>query len=155
MKKFILSSSVILLFVFYLIYNRQTQPLILPSNNLSGQNLSNKQLPVGMMNSNSATPGSMMKLYRDGQYTGDLVDAYYGNVQVKAIIVGGRLTEIQPLDYPKDRENSIYISQQSIPQLIAEAITAQSAQVDVVSGATHTSRGFQQSLASALAQAKN
>jgi uncharacterized protein with FMN-binding domain len=39
--------------------------------------------------------------------------------------------------------------------LIQEAISSQSAQVDVVSGATQTSQGFQQSLASALVKAKS
>lgn len=91
--------------------------------------------------------------YKDGTYTGDVVDAFYGNVQVKAIVVGGKLTDVQFLDYPQDRHTSVEINTQAMPQLKSEAITAQSANVDIVSGATQTSRGFIQSLQSALQKA--
>lgn len=97
----------------------------------------------------------MMSAYKDGTYTGDAVDAFYGLVQVKATIQNGRLTDITPLLYPNDHENSIRISNESLPILIQEAIQIQSADVDIVSGATQTSEGFQSSLSSALLKAKN
>lgn len=93
--------------------------------------------------------------FKDGQYTGNSADAYYGNVQVQATISGGRLTGVQFLDYPQDRRQSQQISSYALPRLTQEAIAAQSANVDIVSSATQTSLAFQQSLASALAQAKN
>ena len=93
-------------------------------------------------------------LYRDGTYTGDSVDVYYGNVQVAAVIQGGKITDVQFLDHPQDRGRSIVINDYAMPNLVTEAIQAQSANVDGVSGATATSGGFVQSLASALAQAK-
>lgn len=94
-------------------------------------------------------------LYRNGSYTGTVADAYYGNVQVRAIISGGKISNIQFLDYPQDRSNSIRINTYAMPILTREAITAQNANVDAVSGATATSGAFVESLASALAQAKN
>ncbi len=94
-------------------------------------------------------------IYKNGDYTGNIADAYYGNVQVKAIVSGGKITDVQFLDYPNDRQNSIRINTYAMPILKSEAIKVQSAKVDVVSGATATSEAFQESLASALAQAKN
>ncbi len=97
---------------------------------------------------------AMRGLYTDGSYTGTPADAYYGTVQVKAIIRNGHIADVQFLQYPSDRANSRYINSQAMPLLTQEAIQAQSAQVDGVSGATFTSQAFQQSLASALASAK-
>ena len=59
------------------------------------------------------------------------------------------------LQAPNDRERSIAINSQADPMLAQEAIQAQSAQVDVVSGATDSSQAFVQSMQSALDKAKN
>ncbi len=91
--------------------------------------------------------------YVDGTYTGSNADAYYGNVQVKAIVQGGKLTDVQILSYPNDRGNSIRINNRAMPILVSEAISAQSANVNAVSGATDSSGAFKQSLSSALSQA--
>lgn len=93
--------------------------------------------------------------YADGSYTGNSADAYYGTVQVKVVVKNGQLADVQFLQYPNTHSNSIYINSQAMPLLTQEAIQAQSAQIDGVSGATFTSQAFQQSLASALALAKN
>lgn len=91
--------------------------------------------------------------YTDGTYTGAVANAYYGYVQVQATISGGRIANVQFLRYPNDRSTSRMINSQAMPYLSQEAISAQSANVDIVSGATDTSQAFRQSLASALAQA--
>ncbi len=93
--------------------------------------------------------------YINGTYTGSAVDAYYGIVQVSAVVKGGKLAKISLLQYPNDREQSQEISNRSFPILESEAIQSQSAQVDGVSGATQTSDAFTQSLGTALAKAKN
>lgn len=67
---------------------------------------------------------------------------------------GGELTDVKILAYPNDRSTSVRINGAALPKLVQEAISSQNAQVDIVSGATQTSQGFQQSLASALAKAK-
>jgi len=92
-------------------------------------------------------------LYRNGQYTGTSANAFYGNVQVKVIISNGKITDVQFLDYPHDRRTSQFINAQATPYLKTEAIKAQSAQVNIVSGATLTSEAFIQSLQSALNKA--
>jgi uncharacterized protein with FMN-binding domain len=94
-------------------------------------------------------------MYADGSYTGSPADAYYGTVQVKVIVKNGQLADVQFLQYPNTHSNSVYINSQAMPLLIQEAIQAQSAQINGVSGATFTSQAFQQSLASAVALAKN
>lgn len=94
-------------------------------------------------------------MYADGSYTGNAADAYYGLIQVKAIIRNGKITDVQFLQYPNDRDTSRYINGQAMPLLTQEAIQSQNANVDGVSGATDTSQAFEQSLASALALAKN
>jgi uncharacterized protein with FMN-binding domain len=91
--------------------------------------------------------------YADGTYTGPTVDAYYGLVQVQAVVQGGRLVNIQVLRYPSDRRTSVYINRHALPLLRDEVIRAQSAHVDIVSGATLTSRAFMRSLDAALRQA--
>jgi uncharacterized protein with FMN-binding domain len=93
--------------------------------------------------------------YVDGSYTGSAADAYYGYVQVQVAVSGGKITDVQFLQYPNDRNTSRYINSQAMPILKSEAIQAQSAQVDGVSGASDTSAAFQESLASALSQAKS
>ena len=93
-------------------------------------------------------------LYKDGQYDGNAADAYYGLVQVRAIIQGGKLTDVVFLSYPNDRSQSIQINTYATPILKAEAIKAQSAKVNMVTGATNTSRAFINSLTTALSQAQ-
>lgn len=92
--------------------------------------------------------------YTDGTYTGDAVDHNYGTVQVQAIIKDGQIADVQILQSPNHARQSQSINGYALPQLVSEAIQVQTANVDVVSGATLTSYAFQQSLGSALSRAK-
>lgn len=107
---------------------------------------------MGQMQGSQTMP-MMNGKYKNGTYTGQVTDAFYGNVQVKVTITNGRISNVQFLDYPHDRSNSVRINSQATPLLAQEAIQVQSSNVDIVSGATATSEAFMQSLASALAQA--
>ncbi len=102
----------------------------------------------------SAAPPKPKGQYVDGNYTGSVADAYYGYVQVQAIIQGGKITDVKFLQYPSSHSTSVYINSQAMPYLTQEAIQAQSANINGVSGATATSQAFAQSLYSALAKAK-
>lgn len=97
---------------------------------------------------------TQLGMYKDGSYAGSLSYAYTGNLRVKAIISGGKLTDVQVTDY-SGSGTSQYINSFAVPLLKSEAIQAQSANVDIVSGATATSGAFQESLGAALATAKN
>lgn len=94
-------------------------------------------------------------LYKDGTYTGNEADAYFGMVQVEAVIQNGKLTQVNVLEYPDHRRTSVRINQQALPLLQQEAIQLQSAQIDLISGATLTCEAFAQSLQSALDAARN
>ncbi len=93
--------------------------------------------------------------YKDGTYQGQPIDAYYGLVQVQVSIQNGAISSVQFLQYPNDRRTSQEINAQVMPWLQQEAIQADSANVNIISGATLTSEGFQMSLQSALQSAHN
>ncbi|MFG3021117.1 FMN-binding protein [Streptomyces sp. NPDC048254] len=82
--------------------------------------------------------------------TGDTVQTRWGPVQVRVTVKSGRITDVTALQYPQDNPRDQQINSYALPQLRREALTAQSAQIDTVSGATYTSEGYQQSLQSAL-----
>jgi uncharacterized protein with FMN-binding domain len=81
-------------------------------------------------------------------------DAIYGNYRVKAVISGGKLTDVILLDYPNDNRTSNSINTQAFPMLRDEALAAQSAQIDIITGASDSSPAFVRSLQTALNQAK-
>ena len=74
-------------------------------------------------------------------------------MQVRVIVSGGRLVDVQAEQLPSDRSRSQAISSDAGPQLRNEALRAQSARINTVSGATYTSDGYAQSLQSALDRA--
>jgi uncharacterized protein with FMN-binding domain len=78
------------------------------------------------------------------------VDTQYGPVQVRVTLQGGRIVDVAALQLPNDRSRSVEISNYAAPQLRDEVLRAQSAKIDVVSGATYTSQGYIQSLQAAL-----
>ena len=90
----------------------------------------------------------------DGTYLGGVSQNRFGVVQVQVVYTGGQITDVQILQYPDGDRRSLRISQQALPMLIDEALTAQSAQVDTIGGATYTSRSYRDSLQSAIDAAK-
>jgi uncharacterized protein with FMN-binding domain len=83
-------------------------------------------------------------------YTGDTVQTRWGPVQVRITVKSSRITDVTALAYPSDNPRDQEINSYAIPQLRTEALSAQSADIDTVSGATYTSDGYKQSLQSAL-----
>lgn len=147
MKKLILSGFVVAAFIVYAFKAHHDQQEVnvspaTPAASNGGSTGSQPAAPVGSIT------------YKDGTYTGNVADAFYGNVQVQATVSGGKITDVAFLQYPGDRSTSVRINSQAMPMLKQEAIQAQSAQVDGVSGATDTSKAFIESLSSALNQAK-
>jgi uncharacterized protein with FMN-binding domain len=143
MKKILISAFFIIAFVLYGVFHSNTETATVPTTSSSNSS------------SNSSNTTSTSSTYKDGAYTGTAADAFYGNIQVQATISGGKITNVTFLQYPSDRDDSVRINQQADPELAQEAIQAQSANVDIVSGATDTSNAFIQSLTSALNQAKS
>lgn len=85
--------------------------------------------------------------------TGDAADTRYGPVQLAVTFNGKKITQIQVLEYPTETGRDQEINSYAIPQLNQQAMSAQSANIDGVSGATYTSQGYQQSLQSAIDKA--
>lgn len=145
------------MFVVYSLHSRNeqnqatvTMPSSLPASNAN----SSTAQPAASSGATAAQQQTTSQQYKDGSYTGNAADAFYGNIQVQVTISGGKITDVVFLQYPNDRGTSVEINNQAMPMLKQEAIQAQSANVDGVSGATDTSQAFIQSLSSALNQAK-
>jgi uncharacterized protein with FMN-binding domain len=119
-----------------------TPPAVTPS----GAPPSGGRTPIA-----TATPGATG--LKNGSFTGQDFPNFYGDVQVQIIVSGGRITDVKALQYPTDRPQSAYISSVAIPYLHDEVLKAQSAQIDIISGATFTSDSYAQSVQSALARA--
>ena len=173
MKRLIASVIVIVAFTFYAIFSRDSSTQTVTSavgdptastarsattlpvaTEESDDDEEQQQTPVTTPPSTASTTASSTasSRYADGTYTGAQVNALYGVVQVQAVIQGGRIADVQVLSHPTGRRSD-EINAQAVPVLTQEAISSQSATVQVVSGATLTSNAFMQSLQSALDQA--
>ena len=86
-------------------------------------------------------------------YTGSVAQTRWGPVQVKISVQGGRLTKVTILQHPSGNSWDAQINNYALPILINESLTAQSANIDMVSGATVTSGGYLTSLQAALDEA--
>jgi uncharacterized protein with FMN-binding domain len=86
-------------------------------------------------------------------YTGAAVSTQYGDVQVQITVSDGRITKAAVLQVPWSNGQDQQINSQAVPILNDEAVQAQSAHIDMVSGASFTSQGYVQSLQSALDKA--
>ncbi|MGC5564440.1 FMN-binding protein [Streptomyces sp. FR-108] len=84
--------------------------------------------------------------------TGDVVKTEYGNVQVRITVAGGKITSAAALQSPTGGRSTT-VSTDAVPKLNKAAVTAGTADIDAVSGATYTSGGYKKSLQSALDKA--
>jgi uncharacterized protein with FMN-binding domain len=85
--------------------------------------------------------------------TGDVADTRWGPVQVQLTVSGGKVTKVAVVQYPYNNGRDQEINDYALPILVKETTEAQSAQIDMVSGATVTSDGYVRSLQSALDKA--
>ncbi|MCM2430453.1 FMN-binding protein [Streptomyces sp. RKAG337] len=81
---------------------------------------------------------------------GDTIQTRFGPVQVRITLTGAKITAVTVLQVPDENGRDQEIAEFSVPQLTQEALDAQSAGIDTVSGATYTSEGYIRSLQSAL-----
>jgi len=177
-KKFFLSAFVVVTFMAYLMHERLTNAASASPANTAANTGSVPSVPdpnsytvptvagqfpatiptMAVQNPGAVstqTVASQAGLYKNGSYTGPSVDVFYGLVQVQVVIQNGQIANVTFLDYPHDRRTSQEINTQAMPMLTQEAIQAQSANVNIISGATLTSEGFANSLQAALLSATN
>ena len=161
-NKFFLSAFVVIAFIAYAIHQRLTNS----NDTQSASSSSTSSLPASQQQTSASNSNTFAQsapssnsasslTYKNGTYTGPQIDAYYGMVQVEAIVQNGKIADVQFLEYPNDRRTSQSINSVAMPYLQQEAVQAQSANVDMISGATLTSQAFIMSLQSALSSAKN
>jgi uncharacterized protein with FMN-binding domain len=81
---------------------------------------------------------------------GSVAQTRWGPVQVRVTIAGGRIVDVTTLQVPNGNRRDDEINSSAVPQLRSEVLSAQSARIDSVSGATVTSDGYRQSLQAAL-----
>jgi uncharacterized protein with FMN-binding domain len=113
----------------------------------SGGSSSPTQAPTTTAPKSGSTGSTAAKVV-----TGEAADTRYGPVQLKVTFSGKKITKIDVLQYPTESGRDMEINNYALPILNQEAMSAQNAQIDAVSGATFTSDGYVQSLQSAIDQ---
>ena len=77
----------------------------------------------------------------------------WGPVRVQVTVANGAITGVTVVDYPTGNGKDRAINARAVPILVQETLDAQSADIDMISGATVTSEGYLESLQAALDQA--
>jgi uncharacterized protein with FMN-binding domain len=85
--------------------------------------------------------------------TGHVASTAYGPVQIQLVMRNRKIIKVAILAQPANTIHDIQIGEFAFPRLISETLTAQTAKIDAVSGASYTSAGYIQSLQSALDKA--
>ncbi|MGD0577003.1 MAG: FMN-binding protein [Candidatus Staskawiczbacteria bacterium] len=135
-KKFLLVSGLVILVALFFVYEKfvatpqNTAPVI-----------------------NTKQTAANTAVLKDGTYLGNETSSIYGKAKVQIVVSGGKITDVQFVEFPNDRQATIMKSNMAMPIIKQEVIQAQSANVNTVSGATQTSQSFIQSAQSALSQA--
>ena len=101
-----------------------------------------------------AVKNTTSQIYKDGTYIGKSTTTAWGDVQLKIKITNNKITQITILKYPNTHSHSVALNQRVLPIYRQEAIKSQSANIQQVSGATETWKGFTGSLQNALIQAR-
>ncbi|QNO13694.1 FMN-binding protein [Alkalicella caledoniensis] len=88
--------------------------------------------------------------YQDGEYTGS-AQGYNSEIEVRVVVSGGEITEIEVLDH----EESAGIADNALAQTGQRIIEAQDTEIELITGATATSRGIRDAVANALEGTEN
>lgn len=109
--------------------------------------------PAAALASTVAAGSAAPDAGRAATYDGTVVQTHWGPVQVQITVMAGRVTAATALQVPDGNRRDVEINDSAVPRLNAEAVRAQSAGIDTVSGATVTSEGYISSLQAALDEA--
>jgi uncharacterized protein with FMN-binding domain len=128
--------------------------------------LSVAALALPIVDAKAATKAKAKKIVVTKRFTGSVASVdRWGSLQVTIVVrktttitgtkkkVTRRMTAIRVPIYPNHTDRSVFINQNALPILKAEALKAQGAGINMVSGATDTSNGFEESLQSAIVKA--
>jgi uncharacterized protein with FMN-binding domain len=113
------------------------------ANGAGGKGNAAGNAPSGSSPAQGATSGTQ-------EVSGTVANTAYGPVQVRLTVTSHRIVKVTILQQPTATAHDLQIGQFAFPQLEAETLSAQSAKINAVSGATYTSGGYIQSLQSAI-----
>ncbi|MFH5878965.1 FMN-binding protein [Arthrobacter sp. NA-172] len=109
---------------------------------------------TGSSSSSSSSTGATAKAGASakagGTYAGTAVDTRFGTVQVQVTVKAGVITDVTALHLTDQEQRSVQISARAAPLLRSEVLSAQTANVQTISGATYTSEAYLTSLQAAL-----
>ena len=108
---------------------------------------------AGKSGARPAGAANVVNLVKSGDTvtaTGPRIALAHGIVQVRVTLTAGRITDVTALSLPHDNPDSWAASNAAAVKLRSEVLTKQSADIDVVTGATYTSQGYARSLQAAL-----
>jgi uncharacterized protein with FMN-binding domain len=125
------------------------------SSGTSGSTSSSSGSSSSSSSSGSSSSGSSgsTRATKASTVTGAVASTQWGPVQVQLTVKAGKITQVSVLQYPSGNGKDAEINSYALPILTQETTSAQSASIDMVSGATVTSTGYIQSLQSAIDQA--
>ena len=118
-----------------------------PTTGVTGTTPSTGATSSGAPTSTSTTPTTTVSTR---QANGQDVPYRYGELEVKVIAKGNRITNVETVMDQSFDPRSQQINDEAVPILRQQALSAQSANIDGVSGATYTSAAYQESLQAAL-----
>lgn len=126
-----------------------TTPVPAPATSTSGSGSggSGSETPIGSGSFGSSSSGTGTIV------TGSAASTIYGPVQVQIVVKDGKVSAARAVEYPEETSMDEQINEFAIPTLSREAVSDDSAKIDMVSGATYTSQGYLSSLQSALDRA--
>src|SRR5207249_10886409 len=123
-------------------------------------------LALPIADATAASRATTKKIVVSKRFSGSVASVdRWGSLQVTIVVrktttitgtqkkVTRRMTAVTVPVYPNHTDRSVFINQNALPILKAEALKAQSANINMVSGATDKSNGFDQSLQSAIVKA--
>ena len=139
----------VLLFGYHTSTNKTSSASVVSSSPTTSSGSKASSAPSGTTSSGSEG-GSSSKITT---YTGPVAQTRWGPVQVKITVQDGKLTKVTILQHPSGNSRDAEINSRALPILISESLSAQNANIDMVSGATVTSEGYVQSLQAALDEA--
>ena len=124
-------------------------------------------LALPIVDATAATKAKAKTIVVSKRFSGSVASVdRWGNLQVTIVVrktttttgtkkkVTRRITSVSVPTYPNHTDRSVFINQNALPILKSEALKAQSANINLVSGATDTSYGFAQSLQAAILKGK-
>ena len=124
------------------------------SANSTGSNDSTDSADSADSADSSNTESTDSNTLKDGTYTSVASPNAYGEIQLQVTVAGGQITTITTVKAPT-HGRSQSVNAQALPMLTERAISAQSADIQFVSGATETSTAFVNSLQDAINQSLN